>query len=87
MRAEFPAAPQLQVGDPVRVDGRKDGKVKEIEDRGDGRGAMVTFDVDEEAGPLYRDARVQLRWKQLLGGSFYLEVDRGSSRAATSAMR
>lgn len=81
VRAEFAAVPQLQVGDPVRVDGRAEGQVREIDDLGGGRGARVTFDVDDEAGPLFGDARVQLRWKNLLGGSFYLEVDRGSPRA------
>lgn len=81
VRAEFTAVPQLQEGDPVRVDGREEGRVRKIEDVGGGRGALVTFDVKDQAGPLYRDAQVQLRWKNLLGGAFYLEVDRGTKQA------
>jgi len=81
VRAEFPVVPQLQEGDPVRVDGREEGRVQKIEDIDGGRGALVTFDVDEDAGPLYRDSSVQLRWKSLLGGSFYLEIDRGTPQA------
>lgn len=80
MKVEFPAVQQLQEGDPVRLDGREEGRVQEIADLGGGRGALVTFDVSEEAGPVYGDAEVELRWKNLLGGAFYLEVDRGTPR-------
>lgn len=80
MRVEFGAVPQLQVGDPVRVDGRQEGRVREISDVDGGRGAIVRFDVAEDAGPIFGDAEVQLRWKSLLGGAFYLEVDRGTPR-------
>ncbi|MCW3041274.1 MAG: Mammalian cell entry related domain protein [Solirubrobacterales bacterium] len=79
--AEFSAVPQLQTGDPVRVDGQKAGEVRKIEDIGGGRGAKVTFDVEPDAGPLYRDSVVELRWRNLLGSSFYLEVDRGTKRS------
>lgn len=79
--AEFSAVPQLQEGDPVKVDGRDEGRVQEIEQVDGGKAARVTFDVSEDAGPLYDDAVVQLRWKSLLGGSFYLEVDRGTEPA------
>jgi virulence factor Mce-like protein len=78
VRAEFAAVPQLQIGDPVRVDGKTEGEVRKIDDLGGGRGARVTFDVRDDAGPLYRDSVVELRWKNLLGSSFYLEVDRGT---------
>ncbi|WP_354698884.1 hypothetical protein DSM112329_04582 [Paraconexibacter sp. AEG42_29] len=78
--AEFAAVPQLQPGDPVRVDGRKEGEVRKIEDLGGGRGAKVTFDVEDGAGPLYKDSVAELRWRNLLGSSFYLEIDRGTAR-------
>lgn len=81
VRAEFSSAPQIQPGDPVRVDGRDEGRVTSVEDRGGGRGAIVTMDVSEEAGPLYGDAGAELRWKNLLGGSFYVELDRGTPDA------
>lgn len=80
LTAEFAAVPQLQEGDPVRVDGRLEGRVTQIADIGGGRGARVTFNLGDEAGPIYRDAIAELRWKDLLGGSFYLEIDRGTRR-------
>lgn len=76
--AEFTTSAQLQEGDPVRVDGRNEGKVLEIRDLGGGRGAVVKLDVADEAGPIYGNASVQLRWKGLLGSSFYVEIDRGT---------
>jgi len=81
--AEFASTQQLQQGDLVKVDGRDEGRVRKIENLPGERGARVTFDVKDDAGPLYRDAEVQLRWKSLLGGSFYLEVDRGTSQAGS----
>ncbi len=78
VRAEFTHAPQLKAGDPVRVDGREEGKVMKVEDTGRGQGAIVTLDIADEAGPLYGNAAAQIRWKNLLGGSFYVEVDRGT---------
>ncbi|MDX8153720.1 MlaD family protein [Patulibacter brassicae] len=81
LRIEFSATPQLQPGDLVKVDGRDEGRVQEIEGRPDGRGSIVTVDIQEDAGPLYRDARAEVRWKHLLGGSFYVKVDRGTPSA------
>lgn len=80
-KAEFANAQQLAEGDLVRVDGRKEGRVRKIEDRDGGRTALVTFDVKDDAGPIYRDAHIGLRWRTLLGGAFYLTVDRGTPSA------
>jgi phospholipid/cholesterol/gamma-HCH transport system substrate-binding protein len=35
------------------------------------------MDVFDDAGPLYRDAGAVLRWKTVLGGEFYVDLDRG----------
>jgi len=81
VKIEFASADQLEPGDPVRVDGIEEGRVTSIEDVGGGRRALVTVDVAEDAGPLYRDARAEVRWKHLLGGAFYVKIDRGTPKA------
>ncbi len=87
LRIEFTATPQLQPGDLLKIDGRDEGRVQKIEGRPDGRGSVVTVDVQDEAGPLYRNARAEVRWKHLLGGSFYVKVDRGTPSAGPLEQR
>jgi virulence factor Mce-like protein len=75
--AVFDRAAQLYPGDEVRLEGRIDGSVTAVERNPSGTGAKVTIALDSGAGPLYGDARARLRMKTLLGGSFYVEIDRG----------
>lgn len=75
---EFKTSAQLQPGDLVRVAGREVGRVNKIESLPGGRGARVTTDVRPAAGPIYDDARADLRWRLLLGGAFYLDLDPGT---------
>lgn len=75
--AVFDRASQLYPGDEVRLEGLIDGKVTAIQRNPSGPGAKVTMALDSGAGPLYADARARLRMKTLLGGSFYVEIDRG----------
>jgi virulence factor Mce-like protein len=78
--AEFANAPQLQIGDNVKVDGQNVGRVNAITSLPGNRGARVTFDVlTEKSGPIYADAGAGLRWRLLLGGAFYVEVDPGTA--------
>ena len=68
-------------GDEVRLEGRIDGSVTAIEPNPSGPGAKVTMALDSGAGRwLYADAGARLRMKTLLGGSFYVEIDRGAIR-------
>lgn len=75
--AVFERAAQLYPGDEVRLQGRVDGSVTDIQRNPDGEGAKVTMTLDSAAGPLYADARARLEFKTLLGGSFYVAIDRG----------
>ena len=79
--AVFDRAAQLYPGDEVRLDGRVDGHVSAIARNPSGPGAKVTMALDSGAGPLYADARARLSFKTLLGGSFYVEIDRGDPAA------
>lgn len=87
VQAEFTNAQQLRTGDQVRLDGLQEGRVTKIESRDGGRSALVEMEIDDDAGPLYRDAKAQLRWKNLLGGAFYIEIDRGSANSGPLAGR
>lgn len=80
VRAEFDATQQLRVGDPVRMNGRKEGRVVSIERTNGGRTALVEMELGDEAGTIYADARAELRMKNLLGG-FFVHLERGSPKA------
>lgn len=78
---EFEHAAQLHKGDQVRLEGDVEGKVTEIEPSPTPENARVTLSVEKDAGPIYADARARLRIKTLLGGSFYIDIDRGTRGA------
>jgi phospholipid/cholesterol/gamma-HCH transport system substrate-binding protein len=75
--AVFERAPQLYRGDEVRIDGQINGTVSSVQSAPSGDDAQVTMALDSGAGPLYADASARLAFKTLLGGSFYVEIDRG----------
>ena len=75
--AVFDRAPQLYPGDEVRISGRVDGSVSGVKSTANGTAARVTLAIDSGAGPLYANARARLEFKTLLGGSFYVAIDRG----------
>lgn len=80
--AEFDRAGQLYKGDQVRLEGNIDGKVTKVAPAGDGSEALrATLAVEEEAGEIYADARARLRFKSVLGGSYYVELQRGTPGA------
>ena len=79
VRAEFRAAPGLRPGDEVRVRGVRVGEVDAIELQPPGRTARVTMSVRDIA--VKDDARADLRWRTVLGGSFYVDLDLGSPSA------
>lgn len=79
--ANFERAPQLRKGDQVRLEGNVEGKVSKIESGPDAQQVRVTMKVDKSAGPVYADARARLGFKTLLGGVFYIDLDRGTPSA------
>jgi phospholipid/cholesterol/gamma-HCH transport system substrate-binding protein len=75
---DFTSSAQLQQGDPIKIDGVNSGRVDIIRSLPGDRGAQVTVEVLKDAGPLYDDARADLRWRLLLGGAFYVQIDPGT---------
>ncbi|WP_205698854.1 MlaD family protein [Conexibacter sp. SYSU D00693] len=78
VRAVFADGQQLKQGSEVRIQGVPAGEVRDVELNPGGRDATVTMDVEDEAGPLYADAGAVLRFKSVLGGTFYVDLERGS---------
>lgn len=81
VRAVVADAQQLHAGDPVRVDGVNVGKVDEISLDPAGGKAVVTLELAKNDVPLYADARVDIRWRTVLGGAFAVRVERGTPSA------
>jgi virulence factor Mce-like protein len=79
--ATFVNAQQLHEGDSVRIAGVPVGTVKTIKLEDGARAATVSLGLDDSAGPLYRDATAQVRWKTALGGAFYVDLKRGTNKA------
>jgi len=83
VRATFRTTQQLAPGDKVRIDGLDVGKVDKLTlDKG-GRTTTATLKLADDAGPLYADARAQVRFKLLLGSAFYIRLQRGNARRGT----
>lgn len=82
VRATFADAQQVRVGTDVRIDGIDVGKVQQIQLGPSGRSATITMEIDREAGALRSDASAVLRFKTLLGGTFYVDLERGSPTRA-----
>ncbi len=79
VRATFSGTQTLTSGDDVRIQGVPAGEVKRVALDQGGRSSTVTMEVLESAGPLYADAGAVLRWKTVLGGTFYVDLKRGSA--------
>lgn len=81
VRAQFADTAQLKINDKVRVAGIDVGRVESIDLDPGGRTATVEMLIQDEARPVYRDARAALRFRTLLGGSFAIDLDRGTPSA------
>lgn len=81
VRAVFADTNQLYKGADVRVNGVDQGRVIEIKVNRGGRSATVEMELKEEALPVYRDARADIRWKLVLGGNVAIVLHRGTPSA------
>jgi phospholipid/cholesterol/gamma-HCH transport system substrate-binding protein len=78
VRAQFADTKQLRPGDEVRINGVKEGEVEQITYDRAARAATVEMKILDDAGKLYRDASAAMRFGSLLGGRFYIDLDRGT---------
>lgn len=79
IRAAFTDTRQLKPGAPVRINGVDVGKVQKLTLSADRRTNVVTMQVDgRKAAALRADARAHIRFRTLLGGAFYVDLDRGT---------
>lgn len=78
LRVRFVSAAPLVEGNQVKVDGVVVGTVESLEVK-EGV-AEVALDLEDEAGPLHRDARLTIRPVSLLGER-YVDLDRGTPEA------
>lgn len=79
VKAVFANAQQLSPGLKIRVDGVEAGQVEKITLNRDRRTSTMTMKMFDKAGPLYADAGAILRFRTLLGGAFYVDLERGHS--------
>jgi len=77
-RALVPTAFQLVQNADVRRAGVTVGKVKDVQNRGSV--GVVSFEVDKDQGPLYKNATVRIRTKTLVGEN-YVELEPGTPKA------
>lgn len=79
LRAEVDAANQVNARTPVRVAGVDVGKVEKV-GRGNVPGtALVTMRITDDRLVVKRDARADIRWRTLLGGNMYIDLQPGSA--------
>jgi phospholipid/cholesterol/gamma-HCH transport system substrate-binding protein len=81
VRAQFASTGQLKKNDPVRIDGVEVGRVQELQLDPGGRTATVDMLLQDEARPVYRDARASIRFRTALGGNFAIDLKRGTRSA------
>lgn len=82
VRAEFASVNQVSDQTPVRVHGVDVGMVDRIGPGSDPlRSSQVTFRVTKPGLVVHRDARAQIRWRTVLGGRMYIDLDPGSPRS------
>jgi len=79
VRAAFADSQQLRPGDFVRIQGLEAGEVTDTALATDGRSTVVTMKVKRDVGQLYADARAVTRFQTVLGGRFYVDLERGSA--------
>jgi len=81
VRAEFKAANQVDSLTPVRVAGVDVGKVTKVEAGSAPGTSTVTMKITNEDVEIKRDARATIRWRTVLGGNMFVDVEPGSPSA------
>ena len=77
LKAMFRNVQNLKPRSPVRIAGVEVGKVTKVEPKGEGA-ANVTMELRNDALPLHKDARAQIRSRIFLEGNFFVDIKPGS---------
>jgi len=77
LHATFRNVQNLKPRSPVRIAGVEVGKVTKVEPKGEGA-ANVTMELRNDALPLHKDARAQIRSRIFLEGNFFVDIKPGS---------
>lgn len=82
VRAEFASVNQVSTNTPVRVNGVDVGKVDRIGAGDDPqRSSEVTLRITDGDITVRQDARAEIRWRTILGGRMYVDLQPGSPRS------
>lgn len=81
VRAEFAAANQVNANTPVRVAGVDVGKVESVVRGTSPDTATVRMRITNDDVALRRDARADIRWRTVLGGNMFVDLQPGSPSA------
>ena len=71
----------LKPRSPVRIAGVEVGKVTKVEPKDGGGAAEVTMELKDDALPIRKDARLQIRSRIFLEGNFFVDIKPGSPSA------
>jgi len=81
VKAAFESTSELRSGDPVRVDGIDVGRVEDVDLLPSRGAAVVSLEITDDDVRVRRDGRASLRWRTLLGGSLYVDLEPGTAPA------
>ena len=83
MQAVFENANSVRPMSPVRIAGVNVGTVTKIERWKDTNAAVVTFELDDAALPIHKDATAKIRPRIFLEGNFFVDLQPGTPSAPT----
>ncbi len=83
MNAVFENANSIRPNAPVRIAGVNVGKVTKIERYKDTDATLVTFELDDAALPVHKDAVAKIRPRIFLEGNFFVDLQPGTPTSPT----
>jgi len=76
--ATFRTTARLAKGSPVRVRGVDAGRVSDLTYDAQRHLAVAKLTVFDDVGPVYANARAEVRWRTVLGGNYAINLDPGT---------
>jgi phospholipid/cholesterol/gamma-HCH transport system substrate-binding protein len=82
LKADFRSVNQVSTQTPVRVHGVDVGIVDGIDPGPDPRrSSRISMRITDDGVTVHNDARAEIRWRTVLGGRMYIDLEPGSPRA------